>query len=203
MPTTGKIYNLEKTWWVEERHDPIESTKAAVKYLAYLYNRFDRNPTLTLIAYNAGPTYLEKQIRILENRGREVTLKNLKLSKESFNYVPKFLAINKIIKSPYKYGVNLPNIPNQKVIDKIQIQGQVEMLPFSEFTGVTPEFLYQLNAGYTKWATPPINNTILFLPIDKLKAISEEIDDYFQENPIRWMTHNVSSGETLWDKVKF
>jgi membrane-bound lytic murein transglycosylase D len=202
MPTTGKIYNLEKTWWVEERHDPIESTKAAVKYLAYLYNRFDRNPTLTLIAYNAGPTYLEKQIRILESRGREVTLKNLKLSRESFNYVPKFLAINKIVKNPYRYGVNLPILPNKKVIDKIQFEGQVEMLPFSEFTGITPEFLYQLNAGYTKWATPPINNTVLFLPIERLNAIEGDIDDYFQENPIRWMTHNVSSGETLWDIAK-
>ena len=202
MPTTGKIYNLEKTWWVEGRHDPIESTKAAVKYLAYLYNRFDRNPTLTLIAYHAGPTYLEKQIRILESRGREVSLSNLKLSKESFNYVPKFLAINKIIKDPYKYGINLPNLPNEKVIEKIQIEGQIEMLPFSEFSGVTPEFLYQLNAGYTKWATPPTTNTVLYLPIERLGTIEQDINNYFQENPIRWMTHNVSAGETLWDIAK-
>ena len=31
MPTTGRIYDLEKSWWVEERHDPILSTKAAIK----------------------------------------------------------------------------------------------------------------------------------------------------------------------------
>ena len=62
--------------------------------------------------------------------------------------------------------------------------------------------LAAMNAGYTKWATPPINNTVLFLPIERLNAIEGDIDDYFQENPIRWMTHNVSSGETLWDIAK-
>ena len=202
MPTTGRIYDLEKSWWVEERHDPILSTKAAIKYIAYLYNRFDKDPILTLIAYHAGPTFLEKQIKSLERRGLNPSISNLKLSRESYNYVPKFLAIHQIIRKPYEYGVSLPRFPNEKVIKKIDLSGQVEMLAFSEFIGVTPEFLYQLNAGYTKWATPPAENSVLYLPTEKLVGVEEKIDEYFQENPIRWMTHEVSRGENLWDIAK-
>jgi len=202
MPTTGKIYNLQKSWWVEERHDPILSTKAAIKYIAYLYNRFDKDPILTLIAYHAGPTFLEKQIKSLERRGLSPSISNLKLSRESYNYVPKFLAIHQIVRKPYEYGVNLPKFPNERVIKKIDLSGQVEMLAFSEFIGVTPEFLYQLNAGYTKWATPPAENSVIYLPTEKLLDAEEKMESYFQDNPIRWMTHQVSRGENLWDIAK-
>ena len=41
MPATARIYNLEDTWWYEQRHDPLVSSKAAVRYLAYLHNRFN------------------------------------------------------------------------------------------------------------------------------------------------------------------
>ena len=37
MPTTGRIYDLESNWWVEERHDPVLSTRAAVKYLSLIH----------------------------------------------------------------------------------------------------------------------------------------------------------------------
>ena len=34
MPATARIYNLKDTWWYEQRHDPLVSSKAAVRYLA-------------------------------------------------------------------------------------------------------------------------------------------------------------------------
>ena len=32
-----KSLDLNKTWWIEERHDPFKSTKAAISYLDILY----------------------------------------------------------------------------------------------------------------------------------------------------------------------
>ena len=61
MPATARIYGLQDTWWYEQRHDPLISTEAAVKYLAYLHQRFGRNLNYTLSAYNGGPTLLEKK----------------------------------------------------------------------------------------------------------------------------------------------
>ena len=40
MPATARIYGLKDTWWYEQRHDPLISSRAAVRYLAYLHNVF-------------------------------------------------------------------------------------------------------------------------------------------------------------------
>ena len=69
MPTTGRAFNLERSWWNEDRHDPYRSTHAAIGYFKYLFERFDNDIYLALAAYNAGPTYLEKQIKKNKRRG--------------------------------------------------------------------------------------------------------------------------------------
>ena len=45
MPATARIYGLKDTWWYEQRHDPLVSSRAAVRYLAYLHNRFNKDIT--------------------------------------------------------------------------------------------------------------------------------------------------------------
>jgi len=63
MPRTGNLYNLDRSWWNEDRHDPFKSTIAAVEYLDYLYKRFDKDIYHTLAAYNAGPSLLGRKIK--------------------------------------------------------------------------------------------------------------------------------------------
>ena len=79
MPKTGRLFELNKTWWNEDRHDPFRSTEAAVSYLKYLYERFDNDIYLTLAAYNAGPTLLERRINQNKRRGLEVDFWSLNL----------------------------------------------------------------------------------------------------------------------------
>ena len=150
MPATARIYGLKDTWWYEQRHDPLVSSKAAVRYLAYLHNRFNKEITYTLAAYNGGPTLLEKRIKLNKKAGKPTDYKNLKLPKQTQDYVPKFNAILAIVLNAEKYGINLPDFPNKKVLGNIELDGQVEILAFSEFAGLKPEFVYKLNAGIYK-----------------------------------------------------
>jgi len=198
MPATARIYNLNDTWWYEQRHDPLVSSKAAVRYLAYLHNRFNKEITYTLAAYNGGPTRLEKQIKLNKRAGKPTNYENLKLPKQTKEYVPKFRAILELVLNADNYGINLPNFPNKKVLGSIELDGQVEILAFSEFAGLKPEFVYKLNAGYTKWASPPGNKTIFNIPIELEETLNLKKDQFIQTNQINWVTHKVSKGDSLW-----
>ncbi|MDA9659955.1 LysM peptidoglycan-binding domain-containing protein [Pseudomonadota bacterium] len=198
MPATARIYNLKDTWWYEQRHDPLVSSKAAVRYLAYLHNRFNNEITYTLAAYNGGPTRLEKQIKLNKRAGKPTNYKNLKLPKQTREYVPKFRAILELVLNADKYGINLPNFPNKKVLGSIELDGQVEILAFSEFAGLKPEFVYKLNAGYTKWASPPGDKTIFNIPVELEETLNLKKNQFIQTNQINWVTHKVSKGDSLW-----
>jgi len=198
MPATARIYGLKDTWWYEQRHDPLVSSKAAVRYLAYLHNRFKKNITYTLAAYNGGPTLLEKRIKLNKKAGKLTDFKNLKLPTQTQEYVPKFKAILAIVLNSEKYGIKLPDFPNKPVLGNIELDGQVEILAFSEFAGLKPEFVYKLNAGYTKWASPPGDKTIFNIPIELEEVLNLKKENFIQTNQINWVTHRVSRGDSLW-----
>ena len=111
MPRTGRFYNLDKTWWNEDRHDPFASTIAAVKYLEYLYNRFNNDVYLTLAAYNAGPSLLDKKIRQNKRKGISTDFHSLDLPDQTKDYIPKYIALKELILNSELYEINLPNIP--------------------------------------------------------------------------------------------
>ena len=198
MPATARIYGLEDTWWYEQRHDPLISTNAAVKYLAYLDNRFGKDLTYTLSAYNGGPTLLEKQIKLNRRMGKPEDYKSLKLPKQTKAYVPKFQAIAELIINSEKYDIQLPEFPNNSVLGQVILDGQIEIFAFSEFAELKPEFVYKLNAGFTKWASPPGKTTSFNVPIDFVEQLNEKKGEFTQANQINWVTHKVSKGDSLW-----
>ena len=198
MPATARIYGLEDTWWYEQRHDPLISTKAAVRYLAYLHNRFGKDLTYTLSAYNGGPTLLEKQIKLNRRMNKDVGYKSLKLPRQTKSYVPKFKAIAELIINSKKYDIQLPKFPNRSVLGQITLDGQIEIFAFSEFSNLKPEFIYKLNAGYTKWASPPGKTTTFNIPIEFVEPLNNKKDGFTQANQINWVTHKVSKGDSLW-----
>jgi len=198
MPRTGRLYELNKTWWNEDRHDPYRSSQAAVGYLKYLYNRFGQDIYLTLAAYNAGPTLLDRRINQNKRRGLETDFWSLSLPNQTKEYVPKYVALKELVFNAEKYELLLPDIPNSPVVRQIKIPGQVEILTLSEFLDIKPELLYKLNAGYTKWASAPKDESIFYIPIDKYFLFESEANPFQDTNQINWISHVVESGDSLW-----
>lgn len=89
MAGTAKLHGLSINRAVDERKDAYLSTKAAFKYLEYLYSQFD-DWTLALAAYNCGPGNVKKAIR----RSQSTNFWKLQayLPKETRRYIPKFIA---------------------------------------------------------------------------------------------------------------
>ena len=99
----NKAYGLKKDFYYDERMDFIKSTKAACKYLKYLYKRYD-DWYLAFAAYNTGETRIDRHIKHFKTKNFW-ELDNL--PKETQNYIPSLMAIIFISKNPEKYGFNV------------------------------------------------------------------------------------------------
>ena len=86
----------------------------------------------------------------------------------------------------------------EPVVKKISIPGQVEVLTLSEYLDIKPELLYKLNAGYTKWASAPEDESVFYIPSEKYILFEDEDNPFKNSNQINWISHIVQSGDSLW-----
>ena len=95
--------------------------------------------------------------------------------------------MKELIFNSEKYGINLPSIPVEPVVKKIKIPGQVEIITLSEYLDIKPELVYKLNAGYTKWASAPTDESIFYIPIEKDYLLDSPDNPFDNVNNINWI----------------
>lgn len=144
IPSTGRIYGLNQSTTYDGRRDIIESTRAAYDFLTSLYNQFG-SWELALAAYNAGPGRISRAITANRNAGLPTDYWSLRLPAETMNYVPRFMAVAQIIKSPSTYGVYLPAIANHTHFRTVPTNFGVSLYDVSQATGVPLDELRLLN----------------------------------------------------------
>ncbi|WP_252516194.1 transglycosylase SLT domain-containing protein, partial [Escherichia coli] len=98
VPITGNYYGLAQNQWYDGRRDVMASTKAALDLLERLYVMFDSDWALALAAYNAGEGRVMQAIKANESKNLPTDYWSLSLPKETMNYVPKILALSKVIR---------------------------------------------------------------------------------------------------------
>ncbi|MBT4484437.1 MAG: lytic transglycosylase domain-containing protein, partial [Candidatus Latescibacteria bacterium] len=84
--STGRLYGLKRTTWIDERRDPLKSTKAAVQHLKDLYKMYG-DWRLVMAAYNCRPSRITRQ-----HRAGNDDFWTMTLPRETRNYVPSFMA---------------------------------------------------------------------------------------------------------------
>ena len=146
IPSTGKIYGLRQNSLYDGRRDVVESTRAAYEFLGSLYNQFG-SWELALAAYNAGPGRIQQAINRNKAAGLPTDYWSLKLPQETMNYVPRFIAVAQIIKSPDEYGVSLPPIANRPHFREVSV-GTANLNDVAAVTGLSRAEIYALNPGH-------------------------------------------------------
>ncbi|TDB66063.1 lytic transglycosylase domain-containing protein [Arundinibacter roseus] len=95
MPATAQGLGLVVNDEVDERKDLIKSTKAAAKYLKWLYSQLG-DWTLVAAAYNAGPNKIIRQMDLQDDDDYF----DLKLSRETSKYVFRLVAVKEWTNRP-------------------------------------------------------------------------------------------------------
>jgi len=206
IPSSGKHYGLEQNWWIDERRDVIEATGAALTYLQYLNNYFGGDWFLAIAAYNGGEGTVGNAIRRNQAAGLPTDFFSLELKSETRDYVPKLLAISRIVRSPEAYGLLFTAIPNVPYFDIVEPGRQVDLGEAAVLAGITRDDMFALNPGYNRMTTPPKGPHRLLLPIPNADQFRKAmLDTALPEGgvlvaavePPAEVRHRVRRGETL------
>ncbi len=94
IPQTARKFGLRIDEYVDERKDPVKSTKAAIRYLKYLHAKFGRW-YLAALAYNSGEGRVARAIKRAGSDRLDVLLNPRKkyLPKESRRYIKKIITL--------------------------------------------------------------------------------------------------------------
>lgn len=197
IPGTGRMYGLKQNWWYDGRRDIYASTDAALRYLQQLHKNLGGDWLLALAAYNSGEGTVRKAIRRNQKKGKPTDFFSLRLPPETRGYVPRLLAIARIIKDPAAYNLTLQSIPDVPYFSKVDIDGQVDLALVAEMADMELDELYVLNPGYNRWATAPKGPHYLLLPVDKVEGFAQKLAELPEDQRMRWAHHKVKRGETL------
>ncbi len=191
---TGARYGLKRSWWLDERRDPIKSTYAAAKYLRELYDEFD-DWFLALAAYNCGELRVWRAIRW---EGTRDYWKLRSLPRQSRNYIPTLMAGINIALNPEKYGFN--NSPKDTwEWDEVVLDRCYELEDIAKASGISAKTIREYNPELRRWMTPPeVKKYTLRVPKGKSKGLAGKLAKLPEiDKKPQWITHRVRRGQTL------
>ena len=134
---------------IDDRLDFVLSTKAAIKYLKFLYYLFD-DWFLAMAGYHCGQETLQRAINKYNTRDLWELTELKALGKRSRNYVPKILAMRKIALEPCTY--DFCNLKRQRPLNYqvMALQSSSSLSDIADYLDVSYEEMKQLNPRFTK-----------------------------------------------------
>jgi membrane-bound lytic murein transglycosylase D len=198
IPSTGYKFGLKRDKLIDERMDPIKSTRAAIDYLKELHAIFG-DWTTVLAAYNCGEGRVLNVIR-RQNLNYLDNFWDLyeRLPRETARYVPRFLATLHILDQPERYGLELTVLDMPQPYETVSISKQVHLKDVARSIGVAENEIYELNPELRykicpedqyPLKVPPYKGEFLLTQLDKLQVSRPPQSDY--------VYHRVRSGQTL------
>ncbi len=193
IASTGRMYDLDRSWWYDERRDPIKSTHAACRFLKDLYEEFG-SWELAMAAYNGGPGRVRRTIK----SQKTVDFWKMKLRRQTMDYIPLIYAAAIIAKDPEKYGFYDIQYEPSLEWDVVTIDRCLELSVVADEVGCSLEELKDLNPELLRKYTPPNNgNYLLKIPAGAKSRFLAAYDSMPSPKETSWVKHQIHRGETV------
>ena len=194
IPSPGKSYKLDQTWWIDERRDIVASTGAALDYLKYIYEMHG-DWQLALASYNWGEGAVGRAIAKNKAKGLPTDYSSLKMPKETQNYVPKLQALKNILGNPGLWAMlNMPEVPNKPYFSSIakpadmdvKVAAKLAEMPLAEFVALNPAHNRPLIRG----------NIPLVLPADRIETFRANLEEH--DDPLSsWQSYTFQRSDKI------
>ncbi|MEO8313298.1 MAG: LysM peptidoglycan-binding domain-containing protein [Pseudomonadota bacterium] len=197
MSVTGGRFGLKQDWWYDGRRDVVAATQAALDYLQYLHDMFDGDWLLAVAAYNCGEGNVSRAVRNNRAAHKSIDFWNLKLPKETRDYVPRLLAMSRIVADPEQFGLAIEGMSDEPYFIRTETGGQISMEVAAELAGISTEDLYALNPAFHRWATDPTGPHFLLLPVESADAFQQSLLLLTPDQRLRVERYTVRKGDTI------
>lgn len=200
---TAKRYGLKVNHYVDERRDPVLSTRAAAEYFKDLYGIFG-SWHLAMASYNAGEYRINRFVMRHYTRDFWFLSAQRTFPRETANYVPKFIAAFRISKNPEKYGFKDIAYEAPLEYDTLKVDFSVSLKKLSKHLDVAYDELQRLNPRYRGEYVHVEDDTetVLRVPVGKENILPSVLAHCRMEKPkliyADYYWYRVRRGDTLY-----
>ncbi|RKX29127.1 MAG: hypothetical protein DRP47_02570 [Candidatus Zixiibacteriota bacterium] len=193
ISSTGRMYGLNRSWWWDERRDPVKSTHAACRFLKDLYEQFGCWE-LAMAAYNGGPGRVQRAIK----KQKTIDFWKMRLRRQTMDYVPLIMAATIIAKEPAKYGFSNIDYEDEILWDEIEIDKCLELSVVAKTVGCSTSELRDLNPELLRKYTPPDQKKYkLKIPRGTKSKLLAAYESLPSPKETSWVRHKIRRGETV------
>lgn len=200
MRTTGRMEGLHIDNWVDERRDPVKSTRAAAQHLTSLYKEFG-DWRLAAAAYNSGRGRVR---RAIEKAGSN-DFWSLQLPRETRNYVPLLMAASVISKDPERFGFEQPVADKPITWDQVKLTELIDLKTAARLLGSKDiAHLRVLNPELRNVFTPhrPKEGYLFNVPPGQGAGFLKAFNRMPKSERSGIYEYKVSRGDNLWTIAK-
>ena len=195
--STGKLYDLKRDWYVDERRDPIKSTYAASAHLKDLFEEFD-HWYLALAAYNSGSGRVHRAMRLHQTSD---FWQLHTLPRETRNYIPYYLAAAIIARNPEEYGFETYSKKRKAPFefDTVELEKSADLSVLARSAGTSLKTMQYYNPELRQSATPQNGPYTLRIPKGKASQFNANFNALpeVQRFAPQYIVHKVRRGESL------
>lgn len=197
VPQTATTFGLKRNWWYDGRKDVVASTDAALDYLQFLHDKFDNDWLLAIAAYNFGEGSIQRAIAANRSKGLPTDFWSLSLREETRTYVPRLLALAKIVAEPQRHGITLYSIPDRAYFAAAETKGQLDLAKASRLAKVDIDELLRLNPGLNHATISKETPQRILLPINAYDQFTRELAALPASERVQYQQYKVAKGDTL------
>ena len=208
MRSSARVYRMKMNYVIDERRDPIISTRAAARHLIDNYKKLQTWP-LAVTAYNHGPASIARAVSRVGSRSMDDIILKYKARRFGFaskNFYATFVAATEISMNTEKYFPELPKTEPFRYAELV-LNKRVTVGQLRKSTGFSKQVLQEYNPALR----PIAFRSNLYLPRrfklklppsaqDDLQGISQKIAQLKAPAPVKGGggVHIVSRGESLY-----
>ena len=204
IPSTGRAYDLSQNWWVDNRRDVVQSTRAALDYLQTIYEMHGNDWFLALASYNWGENAVARAIKRNEAKGKPTDYLSLRMPTETRHYVPKLIALKHIVMQADELGLTLPALPDKAYFVTVEKTRPIDLKLAAEFAQMSVADFVALNPAHNRPVIAANKNNVLKIPADKIDAFTAAIVRHEMADKVfaSWQPYTLKPNETLDDVAR-